>query len=75
MDNVTLEKLKKTHGTDAEKIFNEIAALGGWGDGREYQDSPGGFDIKGLEDGAAKTKILALLEPKAEGKSKTGGEK
>jgi len=59
MDNVTLEKLKRTHGENAAEIFEKIRVLGGFGDVEPHYI--GGLDIKGLPGGANKTKILALL--------------
>lgn len=60
MDNVTFKKLKKTHGDRAEEIFDQIAKIGGWGEGREYRNSDG-LDLAGLSE-AKRAQIDKLLE-------------
>lgn len=49
IDNLNLEKLRATVGTEkAEKIFAEVAEVGGWGKvDPEYR---GGLDLKGMRE-------------------------
>lgn len=57
--NITFEQLKKTHGEKAEEIFDKIARIGGWGEGREYRNTDG-LDLSGLSD-AKKEQVAKLL--------------
>lgn len=55
MDNVTLDKLKKLHGDDAGRVFEQIADIGGFGkvgdaEGNIRPDYAGGLDIRGVVD-------------------------
>jgi hypothetical protein len=58
--NITLEKLKKTHGDKAKETFDKIARIGGWGEGSDYYDVEGGLDISSLSD-AKQERIAELL--------------
>ena len=68
MKNVTLKKLEATHGDKAKEIFDRIAHIGGWGEGREYYNSDGGLDISSLSDAKQKQIAELLGEKKEEGK-------
>lgn len=68
MDNVTLEKLQKSHPENASELFDKIKHLGGFGDVDPNHE--GGLDIKGLPE-ATQKQVATLLG----GKSKKDGDK
>ena len=55
MDNVTEEKLRRLHGENAGKVFEQIADIGGFGkvgdgEGHINPSYAGGLDVRGVVD-------------------------
>lgn len=65
--NITLEKLKKTHGDNAKEVFQQIAKIGGFGDPGENFD--GGLDLTGLDE-TKRAQVDALIAGKKVEKEK-----
>lgn len=82
MDNVTIDKLKKLHGDDAGRVFEQIADIGGFGkvgdgEGNINPSYAGGLDIRGVVDpansaltDAQKSKIADLAGMKADDRAR-----
>ena len=67
--NISLEKLKKTHGDNAKEVFAAIVKIHGGGNPGDFHD--GGLDLSGLsKDQMAKVEKLLAVEKPVEEKEK-----
>lgn len=67
---VTIEDLKKTHGSRAEEVYNRIANIGGFGSVGNFHGGKPDLDINGCSEKALAEieKILADVEKPGEDK-------
>jgi hypothetical protein len=69
--NINLDSLKKTHGDNAENVFQKVAEIGGFG--AIEPNYKGGLDISGLPEGKYNQVIKLITveetEPVAEPKT------
>jgi hypothetical protein len=82
MDNVTEEKLRRQHGENAGRVFEQIADIGGFGkvgdgEGHISASYAGGLDVRGVLDpnnnaltDAQKSKIAELAGVKTEDRAR-----
>lgn len=70
--NISLEGLIKTHGNDAENIFQKVAEIGGFG--AIEPNYKGGLDVSGLPESeqAKITKLIAAPDEAEKPDAKAG---